>query len=229
MSDKLNINQWSEDDRPRERLERLGAQALSDAELLAILVGSGSTKEDAVSLMKRILSDCQNNLNTLGKLTIRDLCQYNGIGPAKAITILAACELGKRRQAEKPQERPDLGTATLLYNYMHPKMQDLDTEEFWLLLMNQNYRLIKELRIAHGGITEVAVDIRLLLKEALLCNATILAVCHNHPSGSILPSKADDDLTQRILRACQLMNIKFLDHVIVTDGLYYSYHESGKV
>ena len=189
MSDRLNINQWSEDDRPRERLERLGAQALSDAELLAILVGSGSTKEDAVSLMKRILSDCQNNLNTLGKLTIRDLCQYNGIGPAKAITILAACELGKRRQAEKPQERPDLGTATLLYNYMHPKMQDLDTEEFWLLLMNQNYRLIKELRIAHGGITEVAVDIRLLLKEALLCNATILAVCHNHPSGSIRPSK----------------------------------------
>ncbi len=229
MSDRLNINQWSEDDRPRERLERLGAQALSDAELLAILVGSGSTKEDAVSLMKRILSDCKNNLNTLGKLTIRDLCQYNGIGPAKAITILAACELGKRRQAEKPQERPDLGTATLLYNYMHPKMQDLDTEEFWLLLMNQNYRLIKELRIAHGGITEVAVDIRLLLKEALLCNATILAVCHNHPSGSIRPSKADDDLTQRILRACQLMNIKFLDHVIVTDGLYYSYHESGKV
>lgn len=229
MSDKLNINQWSEDDRPRERLERLGAQALSDAELLAILVGSGSTKEDAVSLMKRILSDCQNNLNTLGKLTIRDLCQYNGIGPAKAITILAACELGKRRQAEKPQERPDLGTATLLYNYMHPKMQDLDTEEFWLLLMNQNYRLIKELRIAHGGITEVAVDIRLLLKEALLCNATILAVCHNHPSGSIRPSKADNDLTQRILRACQLMNIKFLDHVIVTDGLYYSYHESGNL
>ena len=227
MSDKLNINQWSEDDRPRERLERLGAQALSDAELLAILVGSGSTKEDAVSLMKRILSDCQNNLNTLGKLTIRDLCQYNGIGPAKAITILAACELGKRRQAEKPQERPDLGTATLLYKYMHPKMQDLDTEEFWLLLMNQNYRLIKELRIAHGGITEVAVDIRLLLKEALLCNATILAVCHNHPSGSIRPSRADNDLTQRILRACQLMNIKFLDHVIVTDGLYYSYHESG--
>lgn len=229
MTDKLTIAHWAEEDRPREKLQRLGPAALSDAELLAILVGSGSAKEDAVSLMKRILSDCQNNLNTLGKLTIRDLCQYNGIGPAKAITILAACELGKRRQAEKPQERPDLGTATLLYNYMHPKMQDLDTEEFWLLLMNQNYRLIKELRIAHGGITEVAVDIRLLLKEALLCNATILAVCHNHPSGSIRPSKADDDLTQRILRACQLMNIKFLDHVIVTDGLYYSYHESGKV
>jgi DNA repair protein RadC len=227
--DKLTINNWAEEDRPREKLMSLGPEALSNAELLAILIGSGSPEESAVDLMKHIMNDCQNNLNTLGKLTIRDLCQYNGIGPAKAITILAACELGKRRQAEKPQERPDLGTATLLYNYMHPKMQDLDTEEFWLLLMNQNYRLIKELRIAHGGITEVAVDIRLLLKEALLCNATILAVCHNHPSGSIRPSKADDDLTQRILRACQLMNIKFLDHVIVTDGLYYSYHESGKV
>ena len=123
MSGKLNINQWATEDRPREKLERLGAQALSDAELLAILVGSGSTKEDAVTLMKRILSDCNNNLNTLGKLTIRDLCQYNGVGPAKAITILAACELGKRRQSERPEERPDLGTATRIYNHMHPLMQ----------------------------------------------------------------------------------------------------------
>lgn len=228
MSDKLTINQWSEEDRPREKLERLGPQSLSDAELLAILVGSGSTKEDAVSLMKRILADCKNNLNTLGKLTIRDLCQYNGVGPAKAITILAACELGKRRQQEKAEERPDLGTATRIYNHMHPKMQDLDTEEFWLLLMNQNYRLIKELRIARGGITEVAVDVRLLLKEALLCNATILAVCHNHPSGSLNPSHADNDLTKNIMQACDLMRIHFMDHVIITDGHYYSYHEEGK-
>ena len=137
---------------------RLGPSALSDAELLAILVGSGSAKEDAVTLMKRILSDCNNNLNTLGKMTIHQLCDYNGIGEAKAITILAACELGKRRQMEAPEERPDLGTATRIYNHMHPLMQDLDVEEFWLLLMNQNYRLIKKLRISHGGITEVAVD-----------------------------------------------------------------------
>lgn len=229
MSDKLNINQWAEEDRPREKMERLGPQALSDAELLAILVGSGSTKEDAVSLMKRILSDCKNNLNTLGKLSIRELCQYNGVGPAKAITIMAACELGKRRQMEKPEERPDIGTATRIYNYMHPKMQDLDTEEFWLLLMNQNYRLIRELRIAHGGISEVAVDIRILIKEALLSNATIIAVCHNHPSGSLSPSRADNDLTQSIKRACDVMRIKFLDHVIVTDGAYYSYHEEGRL
>ena len=164
--DKLNINQWAEEDRPREKLMRLGPSALSDAELLAILVGSGSPKEDAVTLMKRILGDCKNNLNTLGKRSIHDLCQYNGVGPAKAITIMAACELGKRRQAAQPEERPDLRTATRIYNYMHPKMQDLDTEEFWLLLMNQNFRLIRELKIAHGGISEVAADVRILLKEA---------------------------------------------------------------
>lgn len=227
--EKLNINQWAEEDRPREKLERLGAQALSDAELLAILVGSGSPKEDAVSLMKRILSDCRNNLNTLGKMTIRELCQYNGVGPAKAITILAACELGKRRQMEKPEERPDLGTATRIYNHMRPVMQDLDVEEFWLLLMNQNFRLIKKLRISHGGITEVAVDIRIVMKEALLAGATIMAVCHNHPSGSLKPSRADDNLTHSIQQACQVMRIHFMDHVIITDGNYYSYHEQGKI
>lgn len=227
--DKLNINQWAAEDRPREKLMRLGPSALSDAELLAILVGSGSTKEDAVSLMKRVLNDCKNNLNTLGKLSIRDLCRYNGVGPAKAITILAACELGKRRQMERPEERPDLSTATRIYNHMHPMMQDLDTEEFWLLLMNQDFRLIREQKIAHGGISEVAVDIRLLIKEALLCNATILAVCHNHPSGSLRPSQADNDLTQSIRRACDVMRIKFMDHVIITDGAYYSYHEEGRM
>ena len=227
--DKLNINQWAEEDRPRERLMRLGPSALTDAELLAILVGSGSTKEDAVTLMRHILADCNNNLNTLGKLTIRDLCRYNGVGEAKAITILAACELGKRRQSGKPEERPDLGTATLIYNYMHPQLQDLDVEEFWLLLMNQNHRLIKQIRISHGGITETAVDIRIIIREAVLANATMLAICHNHPSGSLRPSPMDNDLTTSIQRACQLMRIKFLDHVIITDGAYYSYCETGRV
>lgn len=226
---KLSINQWSEEDRPREKLSRLGPQALSNAELLAILVGSGSTKEDAVSLMKRILADCHNNLNSLGKLSIRDLCQYNGVGEAKAVTILAACELGKRRQQEKPEERPDLGTATFIYRHMHPLLQDLDVEEFWVLLLNQHYRLIKQVRISHGGITETAVDIRIIIREAVLANATILAVCHNHPSGNIKPSTYDDQLTQTIKRACAIMRIHFLDHVIVTDGQYYSYHEQGKV
>ena len=226
--EKLNIKQWAEEDRPREKMVKLGTEALSDAELLAILIGKGSAKEDAVSLMKRILADCKNNLNTLGKRSIHELCQYNGIGEAKAITILAACELGKRRQMERPEEHPDLGTATRIYNHMHPIMQDLDVEEFWVLLMNQHYRLIKKLRISHGGITETAVDIRIIIKEAVRANATILAVCHNHPSGNLSPSSQDDHLTKDIKRACELMRIHFLDHVIITDGQYYSYHEQGK-
>ena len=190
--DKLNINQWAEEDRPREKLMRLGADALSNAELMAILIGSGNTKENAVDLMKKVLNDCNNNLNTLGKMSIQDLCRYNGIGEAKAITILAACEFGKRRQMETPEERPDLGTATRIYNHMHPVLQDKDVEEF-------------------------------------LANATILAVCHNHPSGNLLPSSMDNDLTDSIKRACNLMRIRFLDHVIITDGAYYSYHESGRL
>ena len=229
MNEKLNINQWAEEDRPREKMARRGPQALSDAELLAILVGSGSPKEDAVSLMKRILNDCNNNLNSLGKKTIRELTEYKGVGEAKAITILAACELGKRRQQETPEERPDLGTATLVYRHMHPVMQDMDTEEFWALYLNQNHRLIKKMCIAHGGISEVSVDVRIVMREAVLSNATILVVCHNHPSGSLAPSRSDDALTQSLKRACDVMRIHFLDHVIVTDGQYFSYHEAGKL
>ncbi len=225
---KLKISEWAEEDRPREKMASLGAETLSNAELLAILIGSGSTKESAVEMMKRILADCNNNLNTLGKRNISELCVYNGIGEAKAISILAACELGKRRQMETPEERPDLGTATRIYNHMRPVMQDLDVEEFWVLLLNQHYRLIKKIRISHGGITETAVDIRIIIREAVLANATILAVCHNHPSGNISPSRQDDELTRSIKRACELMRIHFLDHIIVTDGQYYSYHEQGR-
>ena len=143
MKDKLNINEWSEEDRPREKLERLGASALSNAELLAILIGSGSPEQSAVDLMKGILNDCNNNLNTLGKMTSQQLQRYKGMGPAKAITILAACELGKRRSAAHVEERPHLTSASAIYEYMFPKMQDLDVEEAWALLMNQNKKLIK--------------------------------------------------------------------------------------
>ena len=225
----LRISQWSEDDQPREKLRDKGPEALSNAELLAILIGSGTPGTSAVELMQTVLNSCNNNLNALGKMTIRDLCQYKGVGEAKAITILAACELGKRRQMETPEERPDLGTATRIYNYMRPVLQDKDVEEFWLLLMNQNHRLIKKMLIARGGISEVSVDVRILIREAVLCNATILAVCHNHPSGSLNPSAMDNDLTQTIQNACRLMRIRFLDHVIITDGAYYSYHEQGIV
>ena len=225
--EKLTIAHWSEDDQPREKLRDKGPQSLSNAELLAILIGSGTPGTSAVELMQDVLKDCKNNLNTLGKMSVRDLCTYKGIGEAKAITILAACELGKRRQAETPEERPDLGTATRIYNHMHAVMQDLDVEEFWALLMNQHYRLIKKVRISRGGITETPVDIRIIIKEAVLANCTILAVCHNHPSGNLSPSHADNDLTRRIKRACELMDIHFLDHVIVTDGQYFSFKEQG--
>lgn len=229
MSEKLTIANWSPDDQPREKLRDKGPQTLTKAELLAILVGSGYPGVSAVELMQQILEHCNNNLNTLGKMSIRDLCQYKGVGEAKAITILAACELGRRRQMETAEERPDLGTATRIYNYMHPVLQDEDVEEFWILLMNQNHRLIKKMRIARGGISEVSVDIRIIIREAVLANATILAVCHNHPSGSLKPSNMDNDLTYSIQNACKLMRIRFLDHVIITDGAYYSYHEEGKV
>ena len=155
--------------------------------------------------------------------------RYEDIGEAKAITILAACELGKRRQAMAPEERPELTTATRIYRHMHPVMQDLDTEEFWVLLLNQSYKLIKKIRVAHGGISEVSVDIRIIIREAVLANATIVVVCHNHPSGSLRPSKADDALTQSIEKACQVMRLRFMDHIIVTDGNYYSYHEEGRL
>lgn len=156
-TNKLSISQWAEEDRPREKLRDLGPEALSDAELLAILIGSGSVEESAVGLMKKVLADCQNNLNTLGKKSIHDLCLYKGIGEAKAISILAACELGKRRQREKAEERKQMGSAPDIYEYMHTRMQDLDVEEAWVLLLNQNFRLIKAVRISRGGITETAV------------------------------------------------------------------------
>ena len=226
---KLSINKWAEDDRPREKLERLGAQALSNAELLAILIGSGSPHESAVELMKRVLGDCNNNLNTLGKKTVGELTRYNGVGPAKAITILAACELGKRRQLEKAEELPELRSATAIYNHIHPLMQDLKTEEAWILLMNSGFRLMKKMRISQGGLSETAVDVRVIMKEAILCGATVVALCHNHPSNNARPSRQDDALTKSLKNACELMRIHFADHLIVTDGNYYSYLENGRL
>ena len=225
----LTIANWAEEDRPRERLERLGPAALSNAELLAILIGSGTPKMSAVELMKTVMASCNNNLNTLGKMSITDLERFKGIGPAKAITILAACELGKRRAREKAEQRADLGSAMAIYDYMHPLMQDLDVEEFHVLLMNQRFRLIKAIRLSHGGITETAVDVRIIMKEAILNNATVMVACHNHPSGNLQPSKDDDRLTERIRKACEIMRVYFLDHGIVTDGAYYSYREEGRV
>ena len=227
--EKLNINQWALEDRPREKFMTHGAEALSKAELLAILIGSGTPKESAVSLMQRILNDCEDNLNTLGKMSLEELMSYHGIGEAKAITILAACELGKRRQLENIQKRESINSAADIYNYLHSKMQDCDTEQAWIMLMNQNFKLIKAIRISSGGITETAVDVRQIIKHAVINNATVLALSHNHPSNNPNPSRDDDNITQRVKKACELMRIHFLDHVIVTDGAYYSYQEHGRI
>ena len=223
------ITSWAEDDRPREKLARIGAENLSDAELIAILIGSGNTKESAVDLMKRILKDCDNNLGILGRKSISELTAYNGIGEAKAISILAACELGKRREHEDKLERLDLSQPDAIYQHLLPKMRDLDVEEAYIVLMNNNYKHIKTIRLSHGGITETAVDVRVIIKEAVMCNATIVALAHNHPSGNIHPSGHDDQITRQVKSACDAMRLHFADHIIVTDGAYFSYHESGKL
>ena len=223
------ITSWAEDDRPREKLTRIGAENLSNAELLAILIGSGNPKESAVDLMKRILKDCDNNLGILGRKSISELTAYNGIGEAKAISILAACELGKRREHEDKLERLDLSQPQAIYEHLLPKMRDLDVEEAYIVLMNNNYKHIKTVRLSHGGITETAVDVRVIIKEAVMCNATIVALAHNHPSGNIHPSGNDDQITRQVKSACDAMRLHFADHIIVTDGAYFSYHESGKL
>ena len=226
---RLSIKQWAPEDRPTERLQRLGAESLTDAELLAILIGSGTQQYSAVDIANHVLGRFNRNLNTLGKARFDEILDIEGVGTQTACKILAAVELGKRRQTASAELRPDMSTATRIYNYMLPKMQDLATEEFHILLMNQNFRLIKSERISQGGITEVCADIRVMIREAVLNNATIMAVCHNHPSGNARPSRIDDTLTQSVQKACEVMRIHFLDHVIVTDGAYYSYHEQGKI
>ena len=226
---RLPISRWSIEDRPTEKLQRLGTDSLTDAELLAILIGSGTQQYSAVDIAKHVMGKFNNNLNTLGKARFDEFEDIEGVGTQTACKIMAAVELGKRRQKEKPELRPDMGTAIRIYNYMQPQMMDLEVEQFHILLMNQNYRLIKSVKISQGGITETSVDIRIIMREAVLSNATILAACHNHPSGNLMPSRADDELTKSIKHSCEIMRIHFLDHVIVTDGAYYSYHEQGKL
>lgn len=243
---KLNIKQWAEDDRPREKLMLKGAAALSNAELLAILIGSGSADESAVALMKRLLSDCDNRLKTLGRMSLEELTgtvevdgtangkkktarRYKGLGKAKAVTIMAACELGRRRMEEDVVELPSIRSSMDLYHYFLPQMQDLFHEECYAVLMNQACRIMDKVLVSKGGLTETAVDIRLILREALLRRAPVIALCHNHPSGNLRPSVEDDRLTDRLQKACRMMNIRLLDHIIVADGGFYSYCEEGKL
>ena len=229
MTDKLRINEWAEEDRPREKMMYQGASALSNAELLAILIGSGSAKESAVELMRKVLDAYHNNLGELSKATAEDLCKYKGIGPAKAVTILAASELGKRMKDESPRERQQIRNSEHIYQYFYPLMCDLSIEECWVMLLNQAAKVIQAVKISSGGLASTQVDIRCILREALLKRATSLILCHNHPSGNIHPSGDDDRLTQSLFQASKTMNIRMLDHVIVTDGAYYSYADEGRI
>ncbi|WP_297272884.1 DNA repair protein RadC [uncultured Bacteroides sp.] len=227
--EKLTINQWAEEDRPREKMMLKGAEALSDAELLAILIGSGNTEESAVALMQRVLAAAGNDLNRLGKWEIRDFARFKGLGPAKSITILAALELGKRRKLREHAERLTIRSSEDIYHLFHPLLCDLPYEEFWVLLLNQAAKVIDKVRISRGGIDQTTADVRSILREALLQRATQIALIHNHPSGNTRPSNDDLRLTQQARQAAQTMNIRLLDHVIVTDGSYYSFCDEGQL
>lgn len=229
MTEKLSISQWAEEDRPREKMMMHGVSALSNAELLAILIGSGSKDESAVELMRKVLDSYENSLNRLGKCSVEDLCRFKGIGPAKAITILAASELGKRRKDEKTEERKQMRCSKDIYEYLHPIMCDLPTEECWVMLLNQASKIIDVIKISQGGLASTQVDVRCVLREALLKRATSIILSHNHPSGNIRPSADDDRLTQALFQAAKVMNIRMLDHVIVSDGKYYSYADEGRI
>ena len=228
MADKLSINRWAEEDRPREKMMSKGAQALTNAELLAILIGSGSGDDSAVSLMQKVLAAYGDSLDRVGRLSVEELCHFKGIGPAKAITILAACELGRRRAVEQP-ERRQVRSAAQVYDYFYPLMRDLPVEEFHVLLLNQSATVIDSVRIGVGGLTETVVDVRVIMREALLKRATALVLCHNHPSGNLRPSAHDDRLTREVQEAAKLLKLNLADHVIFTDNGYYSYADEGRL
>lgn len=226
---KMNISEWAIDDRPREKMMAKGASALSDAELLAILIGSGNTDETAVELMRRLLKDCQNNLGSMARWDVRQFSQYKGMGPAKSITIMAALELGRRRNMQEAEERLSIRSSCDIYKIFQPLMRDLPIEEFWILFLNQSNRVIDKLRISSGGIAGTVVDIRTILREALLRHATQIVALHNHPSGNCKPSKPDCDITDQLSKAGQTMNIRLIDHVIVSESSYYSFADEGLI
>jgi len=229
MSDpnSLPITSWAEDDRPREKLLQKGRAALSDAELIAILIGSGTPRMTAVDLAKLILNSQKNNLNDLATLSIKELMKFKGIGEAKAISIAAALELGRRRQATDAREKKKISSSNDIYEYMKARIADLDHEEFHVLCMQQNMGVWKEEHISSGGITGTVADVRLILNRVLDGKTTGIALCHNHPSGALKPSQSDIHLTKKIKEACVIMDLTLYDHVIITQNGYYSFADEG--
>lgn len=226
-STSLSIKNWSEADRPREKLRDKGRSNLSDAELLAILIGSGNSNETAVDLGKRILLSIKNNLNALGKLSIRQLMEFNGIGEAKAISIAAALELGRRRQIENALVNSKITSSQNVFDYLQPIIGELTHEEFWILYLNNSNHILLKQQLSKGGITGTLVDIRLVLKQALELHAVAIIVAHNHPSGTVKPSEADKNLTQKLKKAAQTLDIKVLDHLIITEKAYFSFADEN--
>lgn len=221
------INQWAEDDRPREKLLLKGTTSLSDSELLAILIGSGSRNESAVQLCQRILASSNNNLNQLSRLTISQLTQFKGIGEAKAITIVAALELGRRRRLEDATELPQITSSKKAFEIMQPIIGELPHEEFWVLYVNNSNKVIYKTQISKGGITGTVVDIRMVFKIAFEHYATAIILCHNHPSGKLQASESDLQLTRKIKVAGQTLDVLVQDHLIITEFGYLSFKDAG--
>lgn len=222
------IKKWANDDRPREKLRAKGKHALSNAELIAILIGSGSRSTSAVDLAKEILQSAENNLNELGKISIDELIKnFHGIGEAKAITITAALELGRRRQMSDIKERPHIRSSQDAYNAIAPMLIDLQHEEFWILMLNRGNQVLKRVQISQGGVAGTVVDAKIIFKRALEIPASALVLCHNHPSGNLRPSGADIEITKKIKAGAELIDINVLDHLIVSERGYFSFADEG--
>lgn len=229
MPEKLNITDWAIEDRPREKLIAKGRQNLTDAELIAILIGSGNTEETAVELAKRILNSVENNLNALGQLTVNTLMKFKGIGEAKAISIVAALELGRRRKLSDVLERKKITSSKTVFELMNPVLADLTHEEFWVIFLNRNNKVIDKQRIGQGGIHGTIADTRLIMKAAIEKLATSIILCHNHPAGSLKPSDADKYLTKKIVEAGKILDIAVLDHIIIGNEEYFSFKDKALI
>jgi len=224
----LTIKDWAVEDRPREKLVKKGVHSLSDAEIIALLIGSGTKNESAVELSKKVLKSANNNLNELGKLNIRDLTKMKGIGEAKAITILAALELGRRRKISEIIIKKKITQSKDVFELFQPTIGDLPHEEFWILLLNRSNRIIEKIKISQGGISGTVIDVKIILKHAVEKLASSIILCHNHPSGNKTPSSADDTITSKLKSGAELLDIQVIDHIIVADVEYFSYADEGK-
>ena len=226
QSTSFSIKDWSQDDQPREKLLYKGKAALSDAELVAILIGSGTRNESAVELCKRILASANNNLTDLGKLSIKQLMEFKGIGEAKAITIAAAMELGRRRRGEEALEKEKISSSHSVFELMQPILGELPHEEFWIIYLNNSNKVLQKNQLSKGGITGTLVDVRLVMKNAIELGAVGIILVHNHPSGTLKPSIADKQLTKKLTVAGDSLDIKVLDHIIITEASYFSFADN---